>query len=57
MTLSASSPPKAKPIGPPPITYPWVPEQGDGTFCNPVIFADYSDPDVVRRAGHPAPNP
>jgi beta-xylosidase len=28
---------------------PWVPDQGDGTFRNPVLHADYSDPDVVRR--------
>jgi len=27
---------------------PWVPDNGDGTYTNPVIFADYSDPDVVR---------
>lgn len=27
---------------------PWIPDQGDGTYRNPVIFADYSDPDVVR---------
>jgi beta-xylosidase len=27
---------------------PWVPDQGAGTYRNPVIFADYSDPDVVR---------
>src|SRR5579875_3378926 len=27
--------------------YPWVPDQGDGTYRNPVLFADYSDPDVV----------
>jgi beta-xylosidase len=26
----------------------WVPDNGDGTYRNPVIFADYSDPDVVR---------
>jgi len=26
----------------------WVPDRGDGTFVNPVIHADYSDPDVVR---------
>ncbi len=24
----------------------WVPDQGDGTYVNPVIHADYSDPDV-----------
>ena len=29
-------------------TSPWVSDLGDGTFRNPVIFADYSDPDVVR---------
>ena len=27
---------------------PWIPDRGDGTYRNPVIFADYSDPDVVR---------
>ena len=27
---------------------PWVPDQGDGTYRNPVLFADYSDPDVIR---------
>ena len=26
----------------------WVADNGDGTFKNPVINADYSDPDVVR---------
>jgi beta-xylosidase len=28
--------------------YPWLPDQGDGTYCNPVIHADYSDPDAIR---------
>ena len=28
--------------------YPWLPDQGDGTYRNPIIYADYSDPDVVR---------
>ncbi len=28
--------------------FPWTPDQGDGTYRNPVIYADYSDPDVVR---------
>jgi beta-xylosidase len=27
---------------------PWVPDLGDGTFKNPIIYADYSDPDVIR---------
>jgi beta-xylosidase len=28
--------------------YPWTPDQGEGTYRNPVLCADYSDPDVVR---------
>jgi len=27
---------------------PWVSDQGDGTYRNPVLFADYSDPDAIR---------
>lgn len=27
---------------------PWIPDRGDCSYRNPVIFADYSDPDVVR---------
>lgn len=30
----------------------WTPDQGDGTYCNPVIPADYSDPDVIRVGEH-----
>lgn len=26
----------------------WVADQGDGTYKNPVIYADYSDPDAIR---------
>jgi len=26
----------------------WSPDLGDGTYKNPILFADYSDPDVVR---------
>jgi hypothetical protein len=26
----------------------WIPDNGDGTYKNPIIFADYSDPDVIR---------
>lgn len=26
----------------------WVPDNGDGTYSNPVIHADYSDPDLIR---------
>jgi beta-xylosidase len=27
---------------------PWMSDQGDGTYKNPILYADYSDPDVVR---------
>lgn len=26
----------------------WVADQGNGTYRNPVLHADYSDPDVIR---------
>jgi beta-xylosidase len=26
----------------------WIPDRGDGTYQNPVLNADYSDPDAVR---------
>lgn len=26
----------------------WISDQGDGTFINPILHADYSDPDVIR---------
>ncbi|MCF8359388.1 MAG: glycoside hydrolase 43 family protein [Prolixibacteraceae bacterium] len=26
----------------------WQPDNGDGTYSNPIIHADYSDPDVIR---------
>ena len=29
-------------------TQGWVADRGDGTYTNPIIFADYSDPDVIR---------
>src|SRR5690348_11744978 len=36
-----------KPAASPPSTA-WTPDNGDGTYKNPVLFADYSDPDVIR---------
>ncbi len=27
---------------------PWLPDRADGSYQNPVLFADYSDPDVIR---------
>src|SRR5688500_2023169 len=29
----------------------WSPDAGDGRYRNPIIFADYSDPDVIRVGG------
>lgn len=26
----------------------WIPDLGNGTFKNPIIYADYSDPDIIR---------
>lgn len=26
----------------------WIPDNRNGTYTNPIIFADYSDPDVIR---------
>jgi beta-xylosidase len=33
-----------------PISKVWVADNGDGTYKNPIIHADYSDPDVIRVA-------
>ncbi len=41
--LSCSPPPVPRPA-----SGPWIPDNGDGTFTNPVLYADYSDPDVIR---------
>lgn len=32
----------------PAVAAPWVADQGDGTYRNPVLHADYSDPDAIR---------
>ena len=32
----------------PSFRHPWLADAGDGTYRNPVLYADYSDPDVVR---------
>src|SRR4030095_4105456 len=26
----------------------WVPDLGDGTYKNPILYSDYSDPDLIR---------
>lgn len=32
----------------PGFSQPWVPDLGNGKYKNPIIFADYSDPDMIR---------
>jgi beta-xylosidase len=34
-----------------PGAFPWQPDCGNGTYRNPVLCADYSDPDVIRVGG------
>ncbi len=29
----------------------WCPDNGDGTYTNPVLYADYSDPDAIAVGG------
>jgi beta-xylosidase len=43
----AAEPPLVRPLPAMP-TGIWTPDQGDGTYFNPVLQGDYSDPDVVR---------
>src|SRR6476646_7045729 len=31
-----------------PVSRVWVADLGDGSYKNPVLHADYSDPDVIR---------
>ena len=38
----------AKTAAAPGLAFPWTSDQGDGTYRNPVLCADYSDPDVIR---------
>jgi beta-xylosidase len=30
----------------------WQSDKGDGTYNNPILYADYSDPDVIRVGNH-----
>src|SRR5579863_3848150 len=30
------------------VSHAWVADNGDGTYRNPILYADYSDPDVIR---------
>src|SRR6185437_15090852 len=46
-TISPTQP-EARPATAVSGSFPWRPDCGDGTYRNPIIYADYSDPDVVR---------
>jgi beta-xylosidase len=46
LILCAASAASAAP--PPPSSQPWVADLGDGRYQNPVLYADYSDPDAIR---------
>jgi beta-xylosidase len=48
--VQSTPPPTTKPVAGLTYAYPWRPDQGDGTFRNPILYADYSDLDVVRHA-------
>jgi hypothetical protein len=44
------TPARAQDVGQSPaaVSKVWVSDQGNGTYKNPVLYADYSDPDAVR---------
>lgn len=44
----AGTAPAATAAGSPMASAPWVADLGDGRYRNPVLHADYSDPDVIR---------
>ena len=35
----------------------WVADKGDGTYKNPILHADYSDPDAIRVGDARFPGP
>jgi beta-xylosidase len=45
LPVSVAARRNAAPVGP---TAPWLADRGDGTYQNPILFADYSDPDAIR---------
>ena len=47
-TIASASPLAAASTNPFEAAAPWVSDQGDGTYRNPVLHADYSDPDAIR---------
>jgi beta-xylosidase len=47
-SVAAAQTPERTTDAAPPVSKVWVADKGDGTYRNPVIHADYSDPDAVR---------
>ena len=47
--MNAAPHKSAEPVVIPSYAYPWTPEGGAGTYRNPILYADYSDPDVIRQ--------
>ncbi|HHY83946.1 MAG TPA: glycosyl hydrolase 43 family protein [Verrucomicrobia bacterium] len=47
--MQAATPTPAQPRGEVSAAYPWVPDLGNATFRNPILHADYSDPDAIRH--------
>lgn len=45
---SFNSPARAQELQTPELSAVWVADKGDGTYKNPILHADYSDPDVCR---------
>src|SRR6266545_3182019 len=43
----AQTPAPSRPVTSP-VSKVWVADNGDGTYKNPIIHADYSDPDAIR---------
>lgn len=54
VAAKAQTPPPANPGGGA-VSKVWVADNGDGTYKNPIIHADYSDPDAVRVFLAPRP--
>ena len=49
MTSNRSSADSTAATNPGPCSWPWQPDLGNGRFRNPIIHADYSDPDAIRH--------
>jgi beta-xylosidase len=48
LTISAVAQPSTPAPAGNPTSKVWVADNGDGTYKNPILHADYSDPDVIR---------